>query len=82
MLQKLPLKELFKKPQKQQKICLEIASKITSVDKSKSKEKKDQTNELEEIYIPSEKRQQIINDLRLFWAPYKNGIPKNCKFAR
>ena len=38
-----------------------IAGKITSLGKSKSKE----TSE-EEIIIPPEKRQQIINDLRLF----------------
>ena len=35
-----------------------IADKITSICKPK---------EIEEIYIPSEKRQQIIDDLRLFW---------------
>ena len=40
-----------------------IADKITSVDKPKAKEK---TKEIEEIYIPPEKRQQIIDDLRLF----------------
>ena len=34
-----------------------IADKITSIGKPK---------EIEEIYIPPEKRQQIINDLRLF----------------
>ena len=41
---------------------------MISVDKSKNKqkEKKDETNEVEEIFIPPEKRQQIINDLRLF----------------
>ena len=39
----------------------EIADKITSAGKSKSKEKEDKT---EEIYIPPEKRQQIIDDLR------------------
>ena len=38
-----------------------IADKITSVDKSKEK-----TNKTEEIYIPPEKRQQIIDDLKLF----------------
>ena len=59
-----------------------IADKITSIDKSKEKEK---IKEIEEIYIPPEKRQQIIDDLRLFWAQnvapfYKNGISKNCKF--
>ena len=40
-----------------------IADKITSSGKSKKKEK--ETSE-EEIIIPPEKRQQIINDLRLF----------------
>ena len=37
-----------------------IADKITSIGKPKEKE-------TEEIYIPPEKRQQIIDDLRLFW---------------
>ena len=41
-----------------------IADKITSLGKSKNKE--NETNEVEEIYIPPEKRQQIINELRLF----------------
>ena len=41
-----------------------IADKITSLGKTKSKEKED---ERQEIYIPHEKRQQIIDDLRLFW---------------
>ena len=55
-----------------------IADKITSIGKPKEKEK---TKEIEEIYIPPEKRQQIIDDLRLFWAQnvkllYKNGIKK------
>ena len=40
-----------------------IADKITSIGKPKEKEK---TKETEEIYIPPEKRQQIIDDLRLF----------------
>ena len=39
-----------------------IADKITSIGKSKEKEK---TKEIKEIYIPPEKRQPII-DLRLF----------------
>ena len=56
-----------------------IADKITLIDKPKEKEK---TKEIEETYIPPEKRQQIIDDLRLFWAQnvepfYKNGISKN-----
>ena len=42
-----------------------IADKITSVGKWKEKEK---TKKAEEIYIPSEKRQQIIDHLKLFWA--------------
>ena len=40
-----------------------IADKITSIGKSKEKEK---TKKVEEIYIPPEKRQQIIDDLKLF----------------
>ena len=44
----------------------EIADKITSLGKSKNKEKENEINEQEEIIIPPEKRQQIINDLRLF----------------
>ena len=38
-----------------------IADKITSVGKTK-----ESTNKPEEIYIPPEKRQQIIDDLKLF----------------
>ena len=40
-----------------------IADKITSIGQPKEKEK---TKEIEEIYIPSERRQQIIDDLKLF----------------
>ena len=40
-----------------------IADKITSLGETKIKEKEDVR---QEIYIPSEKRQQIIDDLRLF----------------
>ena len=40
-----------------------IADKITSLGKTKSKEKED---ERQEIYIPPQKRQQIIDDLKLF----------------
>ena len=45
-----------------------IADKTISLGKSKNKEKEkeDEKNETEEIYIPPEKRQQIIDDLRLF----------------
>ena len=41
----------------------ENADKITSLGKTKSKEKED---ERQEIYIPPEKRQQIIDHLGLF----------------
>ena len=43
-----------------------IADNITSIGKPKEKEKTKETKEIEEIYIPPEKRQQIIDDLRLF----------------
>ena len=54
-----------------------IADKITSIGKSKEKAKtKEKT---EEIYIPPEKRQKIIDDLR--FVLYQNGISNNCKFT-
>ena len=61
-----------------------IADRITSIGKPKEKEK---TEEIEEIYIPPERRQPIINDLRLFWAQnmapfYKNETSKNYKFSQ
>ena len=56
-----------------------IADKITSLGKTKSKGKE---NKRREIYIPSEKRRQIIDDLRLSLTPYRNGVPKNFKLAR
>ena len=44
-----------------------IADKVTSLGKTKSKEKDRQTfHQRHEIYIPPEKRLQIIDDLRLF----------------
>ena len=52
-----------------------IADKITLLGKSKEKTKK-----VEEIYILGEKRQQIIDDLKLIWM-FKNGISSKCKFA-
>ena len=62
-----------------------IADKITSVNKPKEKEKTKETKEIEEIYIPQEKSQQIIDDLWLLWTVlfslYKNGISKNCRFC-
>ena len=54
MLQKQHLKEQFKKLQN---------DKITSIGKPKEKGK---TKEVEKIHIPPEKRQQVIDDLRLF----------------
>ena len=43
----------------------ELADKTTSIGKPKEKEK---PKEAEEIYIPREKRQQIIDNLSLFWV--------------
>ena len=40
-----------------------MADEMTSIGKPKEKQK---TKKIEEIYIPTEKRQQIIDDLRLF----------------
>ena len=45
-------------------IGTKIADKITSL--GKKKKDKEKTKKVEEIYIPSEKRQQIINDIKLF----------------
>ena len=42
-----------------------IVGKTTSIGKSKNDDK---IKKAEEIYIPPEKRQQIIDDLKLFWA--------------
>ena len=60
-----------------------IADILNSIGKPKEKE---ETKEKEESYIQPEKRQQIIDDLRLFWMQnvallYKNGVSKNCKFS-
>ena len=60
MLQKLPLKDYLKSGDL---IGNKIADKVSSIGKPKEKEK---TKLIEEIYIPPEKRQQIIDDLRLF----------------
>ena len=43
-----------------------IADKINSVGKTRSKEKEDESNKRQEIYIPPEKKRQTIDDLRLF----------------
>ena len=64
--------------QKTAKATGDLADKISSLGKSKSKEKE---NETQEIYIPLEKGQQIDN-LRFFKTYYKNGIPKKYKLAR
>ena len=58
------------------------ADQITSLGKPKVK-----INKVEEIYISPEKKQEIIDDLKLLRTQnvllfYKNGISKNCKFAR
>ena len=56
---------------------------ITSIGKSNEKEKPKEKPE--EIYIPPEKRQQIIDDLKLFWIIiillYKYGISEAYKFT-
>ena len=54
-----------------------IADKITSLGKTKSKEKEE---ERQEIYILPEKRQQIIDDLRLFQHYIKMEYPKITNF--
>ena len=43
-----------------------IADQLTSVVKSKNEDKKDEINELDETYIPPEKRKETIDDLRQF----------------
>ena len=46
----------------------EVGSAVDSVVKPRSKKEKDETNKMEEtqeIYIPPEKRKQIIKDLKL-----------------
>ena len=64
MLENLHQKEQFKKLiRKRDLIGNKRADKITSIGKPKEKVK---TKEIDEIYIPPEKRQQIIDELRLF----------------
>ena len=65
MHQRLLLKELFKNIAEAtgDLIGNKIADEITSVGKSKEDDK---TKKVEEICIPPEKRQQIIDDLKLF----------------
>ena len=59
-------KQLVKKNYKRTEDLIgnKIADKTTSLGKSKNKEK-DEANEVKEIYIPQEKRQQVIDYLRL-----------------
>ena len=52
-----------------------ITNKITSVDETKSKGKED---ERQEIYIPSEKRQQVIDELRLFTKKLNTKTLQTC----
>ena len=65
MLQKLFLKDQFKKTAEETGDLTgnKTADKITLAGKSKEDDK---TKKVEEIYIPPEKRQQIIDDLKLF----------------
>ena len=53
------------------------ADKITSVRKTRSKEKEDETNKRQEINIPPEKGHQLIDDLRLFWHHIKMEYQKS-----
>ena len=60
-----------------------IADQITSTGKPKEKEK---TKEIDIIYIPPGKRQQILMILDCFeykfsFLLYKNGVSKNWKFS-
>ena len=68
MQQKLLQKEQFENTAEAtgDLIGKKIADKITSIGKSKEISKGKPKEKLEEIYIPSEKRQQIIDDLKLF----------------
>ena len=84
MLQKLPQKQQLKKTEQASGYLIpnKITDKITSIGKSKEHDK---TKKVEEIYVPPEKSQLI----RMTWdcfstkfLLYKNGVSKNCKFAR
>ena len=61
-----------------------IADKITSIGKPKEKEKPKEKPE--DIYIPPEERQQIIDDIKLFSIIItllcKNGISEDYKFTQ
>ena len=47
------------------------ADKITSIGETKSNENEGESNKKQKSYIPPEKRQQVRDDLRLFWKPSK-----------
>ena len=67
MLQKLHLRVVQKTAEATGDVIgNKIADQLNSTGKSKNKEKEGETNEIEEIYIPPEKRQQITDALRLF----------------
>ena len=65
MLQKLLLNKQFSKTAEatEDLIGNKISDKITSLGKTKSEEKED---ERQKIFTPPEKRQEIIDNLRLF----------------
>ena len=71
MLQKTASKRVAQKPAEAtgDLIGNKIVDKIILVGKPKSKEneKEHKTNEIQEIYIPPEKRQQNIDSLRLLY---------------
>ena len=58
-----------------------IADKITSLGETKSKEK-EKEDERQKIYIPPQKRQDIIDDLMIFLTPYNNGVSEHHKRIR
>ena len=62
---KTPSKRVFQKTSQATRSLTgdKVADKITSVGKTKSKEKE---NERQEIYIPPEKREQITDDFKFF----------------
>ena len=81
MLQKLLQKKQFRKKAQAtgDSIGNKIAHKITSLGKTKSKEEED---EKQEIYIPPEKRQLIIDGFRFFQTPYITELPKSYEPVR
>ena len=60
-------------------IVNKIGNKITSLGKTKSKEKK---HERQEVYIPSEKKTANYWWLKIVIISYKTGIPKDYKLVR